>query len=162
EPRIVRWLKAGYQAALRLLLGHPWWIIGAVTVLCLVTLALSRGFGGEFLPEFREGHYVVQINGAPGASLAEMQRVGETFAAELGVGVFGDDLDVLDAKAEEVKRIVEGVRGAADVKITSPPGLPEVVVHLRPERLRRFDFQPVEVLEAMQTAYQGAAVAQTY
>jgi Cu/Ag efflux pump CusA len=37
-----------------------------------------------------------------------------------------------------------------------------VVVRLRHDRLREYGLQPVEVLSAMQTAYQGVTVAQTY
>jgi Cu/Ag efflux pump CusA len=37
-----------------------------------------------------------------------------------------------------------------------------MIVRLRPERLKQFGFQPVAVLDAVQTAYQGAVVAQTY
>ena len=33
---------------------------------------------------------------------------------------------------------------------------------LRPERLTQFGFRPVEVLEGIQTAYQGMVVAQTH
>ena len=37
-----------------------------------------------------------------------------------------------------------------------------MVVRLRPDRLTQFGFRPVEVLEAIQTAYQGTVVAQTH
>src|SRR2546430_5428640 len=37
-----------------------------------------------------------------------------------------------------------------------------MAVRLRTERLTQFGFRPVEVLEAIQTAYQGAIVAQTF
>ena len=32
--------------------------------------------GGEFLPEFREGHFVLQVQAVPGTSLPEMLRIG--------------------------------------------------------------------------------------
>jgi Cu/Ag efflux pump CusA len=48
------------------------------------------------------------------------------------------------------------------VKIAAPPGAPRMVVRLRPDRLMQFGFRPLEVLEAVQTAYQGDVVAQTY
>ena len=44
----------------------------------------------------------------------------------------------------------------------SPPGAPRMAVRLRPDRLTQFGFRPVEVLEAIQTAYQGTVVAQTH
>jgi Cu/Ag efflux pump CusA len=37
-----------------------------------------------------------------------------------------------------------------------------MAIRLRPERLTQFGFHPVEVLEAIQTAYQGTVVAQTH
>ncbi len=37
-----------------------------------------------------------------------------------------------------------------------------MAVRLRPDRLTQFGFRPVEVLEAIQTSYQGTVVAQTH
>jgi Cu/Ag efflux pump CusA len=92
-------------------------------------------------------------------------RIGETVSGETAqvvVNIFGDDLDVLDEKANEVATVLGKVPGAADVQVASPPGAPRVVIRLRPDRLAQFGFRPVEVLEAVRTAYQGDTVAQTY
>jgi len=92
-------------------------------------------------------------------------RIGETIAGETAqvvVNIFGDDLDVLDDKANEVAAALNKIPGAADVQVASPPGAPRVTIRLRPERLTQFGFRPLEVLEAVRTAYQGDVVAQTY
>ena len=92
-------------------------------------------------------------------------RIGETITGETApvvVNIFGDDLDVLDAKAQEVASVLKAVPGNADVQVKAPPGAPRMVVRLRPDRLTQFGFRPVEVLEAIQTAYQGTVVAQTH
>src|ERR1019366_9383254 len=92
-------------------------------------------------------------------------RIGETISGETAqvvVNVFGDDLDVLDEKANEVAAALNKVPGAADVQVAAPPGAPRVVIRLRPDRLTQFGFRPLEVLEAVRTAYQGDVVAQTY
>lgn len=92
-------------------------------------------------------------------------RIGDTLAGETApvvVSIFGEDLDLLDAKAQEVVKVLSRVPGAADVQLKSPPGAPRVAVRLRPDRLTQFGFRPVEVLEAIQTAYQGTVVAQTH
>jgi len=70
-------------------------------------------------------------------------RIGETITGETApvvVNVFGEDLDVLDAKAQEVARVLRGVPGNADVQVKSPPGAPRMTVRLRPERLSQFRF----------------------
>src|SRR5213593_665235 len=81
---------------------------------------------------------------------------------QVAIKIFGEDLDQIDAAAQDVARVVSSVRGAADVQVESRPGLPEMVVQLRPERLLQFGFEPVSVMDAVQTAYQGTNVAQTF
>ncbi|HWA85548.1 MAG TPA: efflux RND transporter permease subunit, partial [Opitutus sp.] len=44
----------------------------------------------------------------------------------------------------------------------APPGAPRLVVRLRSERLTALGFDPVDVLDTIQTAYQGAVAAQVY
>jgi len=90
-------------------------------------------------------------------------RLSETITGETAsvvVNVFGDDLDALDRAAQRVAAVLHGVRGAADVQVKSPPGTPVLAIRLRPERLVQFAFRPLDVLEAVQTAYQGADTAQ--
>src|SRR5438093_2949060 len=92
-------------------------------------------------------------------------RIGETIAgatAQVVINVFSEDLDLIDSKAREIARVMSAIAGAEDVQVKSPPGAPRMAARLRPERLAQFGFRPLEVLEAIQTAYQGAVVAQTY
>jgi CzcA family heavy metal efflux pump len=92
-------------------------------------------------------------------------RIGETITgetAEVVVNVFGDDLEVLDAKAREIAAALEEVRGAVDVQVPSAASGPRVGVLLRRDRLLRLGFRPLEVLDQVQVAYAGAVVAQTH
>lgn len=93
-----------------------------------------------------------------------VERMDETIAggtAPVLVSVYGDDLDLLDQAAHQVAESLAGVRGAAGVRLDSVQGLPTLSVRLRQEALARMGFKPLEVLEAIQLAYQGATVAQT-
>jgi len=76
--------------------------------------------------------------------------------------VFGNDLDQLDHEAQEVARALGQVRGATEVQVQSPPGMPQVAVKLRPNDLARWGFDPVQVLNLVRTAYEGEVVGQTY
>ena len=116
-----------------------------------------------------EGEIRAVLAAVPGIQFEVMtflgDRIGESISGETSpvvVNVFGEDLDTLDAKAREVARVLAAVPGAADVQLKSPPGAPRIAVRLRPERVAEFGLRPVEVLEAIQTAYQGTIVAQIY
>jgi Cu/Ag efflux pump CusA len=199
---------------------------------------------GNFIPELREGHYIVHMGLAPGSSLAESMRIGtqisrtlmhiagvrlvaqragranevvdpvgvqlsefevdlqpmsageqdatvrriraalanfpgvstslNTFLVEridetisgvtapVVINVLGDNLDVIDRKALEIAQLIGTIHGAASVRVESPPGIPELAVKLKPDQLSRWGFRPVEVLEVIQSAYQGTTVAQAY
>ena len=246
EPKLQTWLKNIYTRMLRGIARAPEALMLGVFVLCAGAAVMLPFFGGEFLPEFREGHFVLQVNTAPGTSLPEMlrigkrisddllgmtnivatveqqagraeqgedpwgphrcefhvelkrglhgedeeqamkdirklleripgvqsevmtflgDRIGETISGETAavvVNIFGDNLDVLDVKAKEIVKVLEPVHGAKDVVVKAPPGAPRIGVKLRPDRLVQFGFRTVEVLDAIQTAYQGTVVAQSY
>src|SRR5690348_16460649 len=55
----------------------------AVALVCLGALAMLPHFGSEFLPEFREGHFVLGVKMIPGTSLAETLRMGRVISDEL-------------------------------------------------------------------------------
>jgi CzcA family heavy metal efflux pump len=109
------------------------------------------------------------IAGFPGAAFSLKtfltERIEETvsgFTAPVVINVVGSDLDRIEAAARSVARELSEVKGARDVQQASPAGLPQVTVALRPVDLRHWGLDPVEVLEAVRTAYQGDVVGQTY
>jgi CzcA family heavy metal efflux pump len=153
-----------------------------------VSEQIGRAEGGEDTWGTHRGEFHIELHPTPGENQAKVQdairdtlakfpgvqsevvtflgdRIGETISgesAQVVVNIFGDDLDVLDAKANEVAAALNRVPGAADVQVAAPPGAPRLVIRLRPERLTQFGFRPVEVLEAVRTAYQGDSVGQIY
>lgn len=82
-PRLQVWLRCRYERLLTTVSGRPGLLIGAVAVLCLLALSRLPFLGGEFLPEFREGHFVLQVSAAPGTSLPEMLRIGGQISEQL-------------------------------------------------------------------------------
>jgi CzcA family heavy metal efflux pump len=93
------------------------------------------------------------------------ERINETlsgYTAGIVVNVFGNDLNQLDHEAQEVARALGQVQGATGVQLASPPGMPQVAVNLRPDEIVRWGFDPVHVLDAVRTAYEGDIVGQTY
>lgn len=76
NPPLIRWLQSGYGALLRRIAVHPKAAIWSSLAVCALALALVPTLGGEFLPELREGHYIVHTASLPGTSLAESMRIG--------------------------------------------------------------------------------------
>ncbi|MCA9546701.1 MAG: efflux RND transporter permease subunit, partial [Myxococcales bacterium] len=76
EPRLVHWLRAGYEHVLRPLVGQ--W--PALAVLAALGVALATGHslraGRTFLPAFNEGALTVSVVTFPGTALAESNRLG--------------------------------------------------------------------------------------
>ncbi len=244
EPRFLTWLKTRYAAVLLKVEQRVRTVMVVVALMCVASLAVLPFMNGNFIPQLREGHFIVHMGLEPGTSLTESMRIGtqvsqalmhipgvrlvaqragranevvdpvgvqlsefevdlepmgsarqsatlrriqETLArfpgittsvntflveridetisgvtAPVVVNVFGDNLDVIDRKAQEIARLLGTIRGAASVRVESPPGIPELDVRLKPDQLSRWGFRPVEVLDAIQSAYQGSTVAQTY
>ncbi len=93
------------------------------------------------------------------------ERMEETlsgYTSSVVLNIYGNDLNSLDNLAQETSRILSKVPGAVDVQIQSPPGMPQLTIHLRKDDLQRWGFDAKDVLDAMQTAYQGTDVGQVY
>ena len=91
------------------------------------------------------------------------ERIEETvsgYAAEFVVEVFGNDLDLLDRDASAIAKVLQGIEGARDITIQSPPGTPQMVFQLDPARLSERGLQMVDVLDLLRTFYGGIEVGQ--
>ena len=92
-------------------------------------------------------------------------RIDETisgFPGNVAVNVFGNSPSAINRSAQKVYTILQKIHGATGIQMQSPPGLPQLIIRLKPEALRSFGFEPVQVLDAVQTAYHGSVVGQVY
>jgi len=105
----------------------------------------------------------VGVNFAINTFLTE--RIEETisgYAASTIINIYGTDLDALDRDAQKIAALVAEVRGAEDVLLQSPPGTPQAVIRIRPEKLAEWGLKTVDVLAALRASYEGVPVAQVY
>jgi Cu/Ag efflux pump CusA len=83
EARWLARLKISHERILERWIPHPRWVIsGSLLVMVLAGAALPF-FGGQLMPPFREGHFVVQSVGPPGASLEAMKAIGTRVSRDL-------------------------------------------------------------------------------
>jgi CzcA family heavy metal efflux pump len=76
DPLLQRWVKSAYGKILGFVSLRPRTLLAAGVALCAGSFFLLPKPGGEYLPDFREGHFVLQIQAIPGTSLPEMLRIG--------------------------------------------------------------------------------------
>ncbi len=242
DPLLIRYLQPFYTKTLYVISRAPYLVIGISVILCLLVLSILPGVGGQFIPNLREGHYIVHTSSMSGTSLTESLRVGNqltesfleipgvisvsqwTGRAERGadtfgthysefevdldyelsgieqqavldeireileahpgiryeaynflseriyetisgyttpivVNIYGNDLDALDRKATEVATVMRSIEGASSVQVHSSSSTPQLRIQFKMEKLNEHGLRPVEVVEVIQTAFEGNVVA---
>ncbi len=76
QPPLMSWLTPLYHRSLLCGNRNLNSLILAVTVALVLLIGFSR-MGSQFLPELREGHYIVHTTSIPGTSLDESIRMGK-------------------------------------------------------------------------------------
>jgi CzcA family heavy metal efflux pump len=80
--------------------------------------------------------------------------------AQVAVKIYGEDLDVLRVKAEEVRSLMATVSGVVDLKVEQQVEIEQIRVTVRREEATRYGLPPQDVAEALETAFQGHTVSQ--
>lgn len=78
--------------------------------------------------------------------------------AELAVKIFGNDYDVLEKLAEQIKSVLEETPGAAQVEFETEGRTPQLQINTRREVLQRYGLQADEVNKAVNAALAGEVV----
>ncbi len=131
---LVRWLTPRYLRLLASLQRHPRLTFAAATLVCLAALASLPALGGRFLPELREGHFIVHTTSLPGTSLEASLHLGKQLTeaflglsgvvsvsqwagrAERGADTYGSHYSEYEVRLEPVSgrsqhQILEKLRG---------------------------------------------------
>ncbi|MBT5658889.1 MAG: efflux RND transporter permease subunit [Rhodospirillaceae bacterium] len=137
DPPVVRWLKPGYGRLLAKIGDHPRFAIFGVLLFCGGGIAVLPMLGGGFLPELREGHYMIHTASLPGTSIKESLRVGGEIIkqvaqidgvrsvsqwagrAERGADTFGShyseyEVDLVELSGPEQQRVKDEIRHVLD------------------------------------------------
>ncbi len=86
----------------------------------------------------------------------------EGVRAELAIKLFGDDLDVLKEKADEVAAVVRTVRGAADVQVDQVSGTPQLLIRVDRRAIARYGLNVADVQRVVHAAIGGEVAGQIF
>ncbi len=94
----------------------------------------------------------------PGAIFSYSQpielRVSELISgvrSDIGIKIYGDDLELMKQKADDVVRLIKRVEGAADVKAEQVIGLPTMRVRIDRDAIARYGINAEDVLEVIES-----------
>ena len=78
------------------------------------------------------------------------------------VNIYGKDLDALDLDAQKIASAMQKIDGASEISVQSPPGTPQLVMRLRPEKREQWGLHPTYVLDNIRAAYGSLPITQVY
>ncbi|MFM2435588.1 MAG: hypothetical protein RL063_1569 [Pseudomonadota bacterium] len=111
----------------------------------------------------------VLTKGLPGVQIVMAQpisdRVDELLTgvrSDVAVKVFGDDMGVLKAKAEEIARIAANVQGATDLKVEKVSGQQYLNITIDRQAIARHGINVADVQDLIETAVGGKIATEVF
>ncbi len=108
-------------------------------------------------------------NDIPGSNYEISQpiqlRVNELISgvrSDVGVKIYGDDLDILQGAARQVQAVIQSVRGATDVTAEPVAGLPILTVRIDRQALARYGLSVSDVQNVVEIAIGGKSVGKLF
>ena len=80
--------------------------------------------------------------------------------AQVGIKIFGDDLDTLRQKADQVKADIEGIPGVKDLIVEQQTTVPQLRIELDRDQLLLHGISAAEVNDFIETAMNGVTVSE--
>lgn len=109
------------------------------------------------------------LKAVPGHAYEFMQpiqmRFNELIAgvrSDVAVKVFGDDMDQLLITAQEIGKVLYGIKGASDVKVEQISGLPMLTIDINRQLLARYGLNMGDVQETVEIALGGKEAGQIF
>jgi CzcA family heavy metal efflux pump len=129
DPPLVRLSRGAYERLMRRLIDRPRLVIGATLLATIAGLSLVPFFGATFLPDLKEGHFVLHTATLPGTSVTESLRLGKLvsnavmkidgvrlISQHLGRAEASDDTTGTNASEFEID-LMPGLDGAAQARV---------------------------------------------
>jgi cobalt-zinc-cadmium resistance protein CzcA len=110
-----------------------------------------------------------RLSSIPGINLVMSQpisdRVDEMVSgvrADVAVMLYGDDLDVLVAKAGEIARVASGMQGTQDTRVDRVGGQQYLTIQIDRKAIARYGLNAADVNDVVETAIAGKSATEIY
>ncbi len=82
--------------------------------------------------------------------------------ADIAIKIFGEDLDILSKKGNEIKDLIAGVEGAADISVEKIVGLPEMNVKYDRAKIARYGLNIQDLNDMVSMGFAGRTVGSVF
>ncbi len=82
--------------------------------------------------------------------------------ADIAIKIFGEDLNILSEKANEIKKLIENVEGASDIIVEKIAGLPQMSVIYDRKKIARYGLDIEDINKMISSGFSGAIVGSVY
>ncbi len=80
--------------------------------------------------------------------------------AQVGIKLYGDNLDILRAKAKEIKQAIANVEGVTDLQVEPQIDIPQLRIEINGEKLKTFGLTREDINEFVETSMNGVVVSE--
>jgi HME family heavy-metal exporter len=116
----------------------------------------------EVLAELRE-----ELTQVPGVVISVEQPLTHLIShmlsgvkAQIGIKLYGDDLDLLRQTAEKMKAAIASVPGVKDLMVEQQVEIPQLQIRLKRDKLMQYGLTAADVNEFIETAMNGRTVSE--
>lgn len=74
---------------------------------------------------------------------------------DIAIKLFGEDLDILARKAEEISKLIGSVEGIGDMRVEATDGLPQISIKYNRQKIAQYGVNIQQLNDLIQTAFAG-------
>ncbi|MRX63900.1 CusA/CzcA family heavy metal efflux RND transporter [Maribacter luteus] len=82
--------------------------------------------------------------------------------ADIAIKIFGDDLDILNKKGNEIKRLIQDVKGAADISVEKIAGLPQMNIKFKRDKIARYGLNISDLNKVISMGFGGSTMGSIF
>lgn len=105
----------------------------------------------------------------PGANVEISQPIQMRFnelmtgsRSDIAIKIFGDDLEILDAKALELISKIKGIEGIGDLKADKVTGLPQITVKYEYDKIALYGLNISDINQIIRSSFAGESAGKIY
>ena len=105
----------------------------------------------------------------PGANIEISQPIQMRFnelmtgsRSDIAIKIFGDDLEILDAKANELISKIKGIEGIGDLKADKVTGLPQITIKYDYDKIALYGLNISDINQIIRSSFAGEVAGKIY